>query len=178
VVIIAGYPDPMERLLRSNPGLSSRFNRKLTFPDYTAVELGQIIESMCRQNEYTLPAATRVRLLAGFQHLVDHRDEHFGNGRLVRNVFENAIRRLAMRIAGVTPLTRELLTVIEPDDIRMEGIAEEAWEQLIAAARRFVVACPGCKQSRRLSGKHLGCNVQCKTCGTKFKADWGEPMRG
>src|SRR5690606_18435704 len=39
VVILAGYPLEMEILLRSNPGLSSRFSRHLDFPDYSPLEL-------------------------------------------------------------------------------------------------------------------------------------------
>jgi hypothetical protein len=113
VIVLAGYPRPLERLLRSNPGLSSRFSRQFHFPDYTAVELGRIFESLCRQNRYLLPAATRGRLLAGFTHLTAHRDEHFGNGRLARNCFERAVSRLANRITNVVPLTRELLTTLE-----------------------------------------------------------------
>jgi SpoVK/Ycf46/Vps4 family AAA+-type ATPase len=49
VVILAGYPRPMQRLLRTNPGLASRFSRTFDFPDYTAPELGRIFEGMCRQ---------------------------------------------------------------------------------------------------------------------------------
>ena len=42
VVILAGYPGPMEQLLASNPGLSSRFNTQMLFEDYTPVDLGRI----------------------------------------------------------------------------------------------------------------------------------------
>src|SRR5262249_4579675 len=108
IVVLAGYPRPLERLLRSNPGLSSRFSRQFTFPDYTAAELGHIFQFLCSKDRYVLPPRTRVKLLLGFQYLLDHRDEHFGNGRLARNVFERAIGRLANRIASVVPLTREL----------------------------------------------------------------------
>src|SRR5690606_38969334 len=48
VVILAGYPAPLARLLQSNPGLSSRFSRHITFPDFAAAELGKIFELFCQ----------------------------------------------------------------------------------------------------------------------------------
>ncbi len=119
VVILAGYPRPMEALLHSNPGLSSRFTRHFVFPDYSADELLEILQGMCKKTHYELPPATREKLLRGFQSLLDQRDERFGNGRLVRNTFERAIHRLANRIAGEVPLTRELLTTLTPEDVEM-----------------------------------------------------------
>jgi AAA+ superfamily predicted ATPase len=117
VVILAGYTEPMESLIRSNPGLTSRFQRKIDFPDYSADELVKIFEGMCRKNQYTLPAATRKKLHEVLEQHVAERDEHFGNARLARNIFEQAIRRMAVRIVDIAPLTRELLTTLEPEDI-------------------------------------------------------------
>ena len=62
VVILAGYTEPMERLIRSNPGLSSCFQRTIDFPDYSAGELVQIFEGMCEKNHYVIPAATCEKL--------------------------------------------------------------------------------------------------------------------
>ena len=174
VIILAGYPGPLERLLRSNPGLSSRFSRQFRFPDYSAAELGRIFEGLCRQNRYVLPAATRGKLLAGFTYLVAHRDEHFGNGRLARNVFERAVGRLANRITSVMPLTRELLTTLEPADIDMEGVPATVWQSLAATARTVRIPCPGCRHGGRLSLDQLGQQVECPHCGQHFEADWGE----
>jgi ATPase family associated with various cellular activities (AAA)/AAA lid domain len=174
VIILAGYPRPLERLLRSNPGLSSRFSRQFQFPDYSAPELGRIFESLCRQNRYVLPAATRGRLLAGFSYLLGHRDEHFGNGRLARNVFERAVSRLANRITDIVPLTRELLTTLEPDDIEMEGVPAAVWDKLAAAGTMVHIPCPGCRQTSRLPLDHLGQRVECPRCRHHFVADWGE----
>jgi hypothetical protein len=175
VVVLAGYPRPMARLLRSNPGLSSRFGRHVVFPDYSAPELGRIFESMARANAYELPAATRAKLLLGFRYLLDHKDEHFGNGRLARNVFERAIGRLANRIAGVAPLTRELLTTLQAEDVQMDGVPPAAWEALADDRLRFHALCPGCGQPCRLAARLLGRTVQCKKCQQKFPADWGDP---
>jgi hypothetical protein len=176
VVVLAGYPAPLERLIRSNPGLSSRFSRQFAFPDYTAAELGRIFESLCRQNRYSLPAAARAKLLLGFQHLLDHRDEHFGNGRLVRNIFERAVAHLANRIAGVLPLTCELLTTLRPEDIVLEGVPAEVWADLDNAT--FRLECPGCHHTSPVGQAYLGQQVQCRRCHKSFVADWGEVLTG
>lgn len=120
VVVLAGYPRPMERMLSSNPGLSSRFQRTFDFPDYNADELFEIFWRMCEKSHYVLPEATREKLRVGFQKLIDQRDEHFGNARLARNLFEQAIQRMASRIVEIAPLTRKLLTELHPEDVSFE----------------------------------------------------------
>ena len=174
IVILAGYPKPMTRLLRSNPGLSSRFPQVMTFPDYSAVELGRIFELMCARQQYVLPPMTRAKLLLGFQFLLDRRDEHFGNGRLVRNVFERAINRLANRIAGFAPLTKEMLTVIEPGDIVMKNVPPALWANLASEELRFHVTCPGCGKGSGMNMQLLGRTVRCRKCRNTFAADWGD----
>jgi SpoVK/Ycf46/Vps4 family AAA+-type ATPase len=176
VVILAGYPRPMEQLLRKNPGLGSRFNRTFVFPDYTLTELGAILGTMCARDRYKLPASTRAKLLLGFRYLLDHRDEQFGNGRLVRNVFERSVRRLANRLATIHPLTRELLTTLQPEDIVMEKVPEEVWSEGKTAQRFFRVACPSCRNVSRLAQQHLGRKVQCPRCSQDFAAEWGEVL--
>ncbi len=177
VVILAGYPEEMQRLLETNPGLSSRFPRHFQFLDYTATELGRIFQAMCRENHYALPPRTRAKLLLGFQHLLDHRDEHFGNGRLARNVFELAIRRLASRIAKVTPLTKQLLITLEADDILMRGVPAEVWDELASDHLAFRVPCSSCRQPSRLPQDFLGQRVRCRRCEHEFTAEWGEVAR-
>src|SRR5262249_14732464 len=103
---------------------------------YTAVELGSIFEGLCRKNRYTLAVLTRVKLVFGFQYLLNHRDEHFRNGRLVRNCFERAIGRLASRLAGVAPLRHRILTSVQPDDSEMEGGPALVWKDLDSPSRR------------------------------------------
>lgn len=174
VIILAGYPSPMEQLLATNPGFSSRFSRTIHFPDYTASELGSIFQSLCRKSAYELPLLTRVKLLLGFQCLLERRDEHFGNGRLARNIFERAIGQLANRIAGVVPLTREMLTQLLPEDIVMEGVPGAVWDNLTDERRRFRAPCPGCQQSCSLPQTFLGRTVQCQRCQRQFCVDWAE----
>jgi hypothetical protein len=174
VVILAGYPRPMEELLQTNPGLSSRFSRTFRFPDYTVIELGRVFATFAQRDHYQLPAATRAKLLLGFRYLLDRRDEHFGNGRLARNIFERSVRRLASRLSGVATLTKALLTTLQPDDIVLEGVPASALEGLENGERPFRLICPGCQRPSRLPQRLLGSKVRCQ-CGHEFEGDWGEP---
>ncbi|MHB8972592.1 MAG: AAA family ATPase [Pirellulaceae bacterium] len=174
VVILAGYPEPIDRLLHSNPGLSSRFNTQLMFDDYSPAELGRIYQLMCEANHYELPGLTRAKLLLGFQWLYESRDEHFGNGRLVRNTFENSVRRLANRVASVAPVTRELLTVLLADDIHLPQVPADLWGRLEDSDLRFAVTCQLCQKPVRLRANQLGRRVRCPHCHGHLQADWGE----
>jgi len=175
VVILAGYTDEMDRLIKSNPGLSSRFNTRLTFADYTPGELGRIFGQMCAVNHYVVPAPTQARLLRGFQWLYERRDKHFGNGRLARNLFETAIRRLANRIAGVVPVTKELLTTLHAEDVVIDAIPPEQWARLLNGEGQFAITCAGCGDVTQVGAEYLGRRVRCKHCQARFIADWGEP---
>jgi hypothetical protein len=126
VVVMAGYPELMEKMLRSNPGLTSRFQRTMSFPDYSPKELLHIFYNLSKQNHYRLPRETQEKLYRGFRDILARKDEHFGNGREVRNLFEHAIRRMATRIVTVTPLTREVLTTLTPEDIDFQALERPA----------------------------------------------------
>jgi SpoVK/Ycf46/Vps4 family AAA+-type ATPase len=178
VVILAGYPGPMATLLQTNPGLTSRFSRTFAFPDYTAAELGRVFETFCRRDHYEPPPRTRAKLLLGFQYLLAHRDDHFGNGRLARTVFEHSVRRLAGRLSHVEKLTKALLTTLQPEDIVMAGVPETVWKDLANDARPFRLTCPGCQCVARLPQRMLGSQVRCQHCQHEFEADWGEPDTG
>lgn len=117
VVIVAGYTGPMEQFIHSNPGLESRFNKYLTFDDYTAGQLLEIFHSLCKKNGYALSPAAETKAAETFQALYDHRDETFGNAREVRNTFEDAVARQANRVAGLAKPSKEDLMAILPEDL-------------------------------------------------------------
>jgi Holliday junction resolvasome RuvABC ATP-dependent DNA helicase subunit len=96
VVIVAGYNDEMVQFINSNPGLPSRFPRTIHFPDYSSDELSLIFKGMCDHDQYKLSAETLDALRRYLASLPRSRD--FGNGRLVRNVFEASLARQATRI--------------------------------------------------------------------------------
>jgi len=108
IVIMAGYSEQMKQLLQSNPGLSSRFARSFGFPDYSAGELSRIFSVLAEKNHYRVCASVQQKLETILESAVKSKDEHFGNGRLVRNLFEKAIRNLADRVVNVPELTPAL----------------------------------------------------------------------
>jgi stage V sporulation protein K len=116
VVIVAGYPDEMGRFIASNPGLQSRFNKYLSFEDYTPEELVNIFNHFCKQNDYRLTEAATEKIRTFFQSAYDARDKMFGNARLARNVFERAIESQSTRILNMD-MTSDVLTTIEACDI-------------------------------------------------------------
>src|SRR5437763_1199583 len=100
VVIVAGYPGPMEVFLSSNPGLRSRFAREITFPDYSTGELLAISEKFAGENQYVLGDDAVLALQGVFDHA--RRGERFGNARFARTIFEQALNAQALRLAGVS----------------------------------------------------------------------------
>ena len=99
VVIIAGYPYEMKRFINSNPGLQSRFNRYINFPDYTPEELTRIFLMYVRKNEYTLNDDAKDYLMSRLEEVVAKKERNFGNARYVRNVFEKCIQHQANRLS-------------------------------------------------------------------------------
>lgn len=118
IVIVAGYDKPMEKFLSSNPGLESRFNKYFHFPDYKGKELLAIFKGQCEKNGYALTGEAEQTAKEMFDALYENRDENFGNGRDVRNCFEDMIVRQSNRVAAMeTPSREELMTVL-PEDLK------------------------------------------------------------
>jgi hypothetical protein len=177
VVILAGYPDEMQKLLESNPGLSSRFSRQLRFDDYSPLELARIFGAMCEKNHYRLSAETRVRIIHGLAELHRRRDRHFGNGRAARNVFEHAIRRMANRIADIEELCADRLTRLDAADIEFTSLPADWTPVPDGDEPRFRVECPNCTHTSNARGSFLGQKVRCPKCQHDFVANWGEAVQ-
>ncbi|QDT06103.1 Stage V sporulation protein K [Rubripirellula lacrimiformis] len=173
-VILAGYGNEMDQMIRSNPGLASRINTKVEFEDYSPIEMSRIFETMSRDNDYELPADARHRLMVGLDHLYAKRDEHFGNGRLVRNAFEDSVRRLADRIADVTDLSDDLLTTLKAEDISLPGITQAELARLMARPHQLKMECEGCERRIRVKPGSLGQRVRCGKCDFVQTASWAD----
>ena len=118
IVIVAGYIEPMEKFLHSNPGLESRFNRFIDFPDYTLEEMLAIFDMRCEGAGYTVDEKARKAL----SDLIDQESKAdvkgFGNARGVRNLFETAIARQADRLGEYEgEITRDMLMLLAEEDI-------------------------------------------------------------
>lgn len=118
VVIVAGYDEPMESFLSSNPGLESRFNKYFHFPDYNGEQLLAIFKSQCSKNSYVMSEDAEKAAGEMFTALYENRDDNFGNGRDVRNCFEDMIVRQSNRVAAMEYPTRDDLMAVLPEDLK------------------------------------------------------------
>ncbi len=117
VVIVAGYSEPMNRFLESNPGLKSRFNKSITFEDYSPNELLDIFELFCKLNEMRLSSDARDYLTQYLSKLSNEKSENFANGREMRNLFEKAFTNQANRLSQYNDISDEELNIIKSEDI-------------------------------------------------------------
>ena len=116
VVILAGYEKEMKQLINSNPGLKSRFARTIHFNDYTVKELEKIFDSIMHEYQLTFGRGARKKLCEVLTEKQKDKSTNFGNGRYVRNIFENAIQEQALRLERIIkPTTRELCTITAKD---------------------------------------------------------------
>lgn len=122
VVIVAGYDAPMEKFINSNPGLQSRFNKYMYFPDYNGEELMAMFRMRCEKNGYRFTEDAEKYAEEFFADMYENRDDNFGNGRDVRNRFEDIISRQANRLAAMDAPTRDdLMTITKEDFLVGEG---------------------------------------------------------
>ena len=117
IVILAGYSKEMEDFINSNPGLRSRFNRYILFPDYTSSELYDIFQLNATKNEYVINEEANQYLKKKLDIVVQNKKKDFGNARYIRNYFELAIEHQANRLAADVNLTPEKLCELTIDDI-------------------------------------------------------------
>ena len=117
VVIFAGYPDKMEGFLAKNPGLRSRIAFHVPFADYNSSELCQIADMISRKNGMKIDKDAYGKLERAFD--IARGDIDFGNGRYVRNIFEQAKMNQASRLLekDFETITAEDITTITADDI-------------------------------------------------------------
>ena len=130
IVIVAGYDEPMQKFLSSNPGLESRFNKYFYFPDYTGEQLLAIFKNQCKKNSYTLSPEAEEAAKALFDRLYEERDDNFGNGRDVRNCFEDMIVRQSNRVAAMEAPTREDLMTVLPEDLEEKAETKKETEEV------------------------------------------------
>ncbi len=122
VVIVAGYTELMKEFLASNPGLKSRFNKFIEFPDYQPEELTRIYELRCTQNQFSLTEAAREKIKSYFTRRCQEKEENFANAREARNLFERTITAQANRLAGLKEVTDAQLVSIEADDVDTDSL--------------------------------------------------------
>lgn len=118
IVIAAGYSDPMQRFIASNPGLESRFGKHFHFNDYLGDELYDIFLSMSSKNKYMLDKDSDIYIKDVLSGMYEQREKNFGNARDVRNLFEKIISKHSDRIAKLDMPTRDDLMTFIVEDIK------------------------------------------------------------
>ncbi|MEV3992463.1 AAA family ATPase [Streptomyces sp. NPDC049837] len=124
VVILAGYPEGMDRLLATNPGLSSRFTTRVDFPSYRPLELTAIGEVLAAANDdvWDEEALDELRSISG--HVVEQGwIDELGNGRFLRTLYEKSCAYRDLRLSGYsgTPTREDLATLRLPDLMQAYG---------------------------------------------------------
>ena len=120
VVIAAGYKDEMETFLTVNPGLASRFSHKMHIDDYNEDELLAIYKKMASKDNYNLSPEAEFKLMELICRKVINKSESFGNAREMRNMLDQTIQQLSMRVSQMpqSEITQETYQLILPEDIR------------------------------------------------------------
>lgn len=122
VVIAAGYQKEMEDFMNVNPGLASRFTHKMHIEDYNEDELLAIFKKMASKDNYTLSPAAEFKLMDLICRKVVSKSSSFGNAREMRNMLDETIQQLSVRVSGMpqSEVTQETYQMILPEDIKDE----------------------------------------------------------
>ena len=117
VVIVAGYTDEMHDFLTSNPGLISRFNKYIDFPDYTDDELMAILAMNAKKQGYVIADEANQAVREMLENMTVSERLDFGNARGMRNTLEKLVQEQANRLAALTgEITKEMLCEITKAD--------------------------------------------------------------
>ena len=117
IIIVAGYPDLMKNFIQANPGLQSRFQKTLHFPDYTANDLYQVFLKNCKDNDYQLDESGDTYLREALENHVRNKDKNFGNARDIRNFLNAAISAQANRLLLENNISPETLMTLTASDL-------------------------------------------------------------
>jgi len=103
LVIFAGYSQEMQSFLHLNPGLASRIPSVIYFHDYSAEEMGQILQNLSSEEEFVLPEQVQQLAIDALVQEQSMQKNHFGNARSVRNLYQRMKANLSARIVATDP---------------------------------------------------------------------------
>eukprot|EP00667_Euglena_gracilis_P007638 EG_transcript_7719 len=125
VVMMAGYPQSMERFLETNEGLRSRFNGRFIFhfEEYTLPELAQIFTVELTKRNYRLHPALQPRLEELIERFTTAEARQDQNGRLMRTLAENCIANQNTRWVDMEDdeVTDEVMVTVLEEDFHGDG---------------------------------------------------------
>lgn len=127
IIIVAGYPDNMEKFLLMNPGLQSRFDKNFMFKDFSVEELYEIASKMLEDEGLTPDEEAHAFLKESLEKLYSGRDKYFGNARTVRRIVEEAIKKQHLRMAALDQeaRTRQALGTLNTEDLKAVSFTED-----------------------------------------------------
>ncbi len=129
-IMVAGYPEEMDRFIKSNPGLKSRFRNYYHFDDFTPNELVDIAKYAAKKKDVILDKGALEKIKIIVTDAYRKRDKTFGNARLVHSIIDEAKMNLGIRLVRKykpEKITKELLTLIREEDI--EDLTENKLSQ-------------------------------------------------
>lgn len=125
IVVLAGYKKEMATFLEANSGLKSRFPNIIDFPDYTGEQLEKIAAIQAKSKGYEIDEAAVKPLTEYFDKVQSINAQEAGNGRLARNVIEDAILKQASRVADTTDQKEMTLLKLEDFDLTVKVKPQE-----------------------------------------------------
>jgi hypothetical protein len=177
VVVLAGQSAPMAEFLTAHPDLKSLMTRSIHFDDYEVADLCRIFEKFAVDDEYALTPNARAYAFLHFSLVHERRDANFGNARVVRRCYEDALsfrtERLAAKSSAPTP---EQLKLLEGADIMSSSLYESELRSRDVSSSKWEAECPGCHRTSQSGVANLGRRVTCK-CGASFVFPWWNLVR-
>ncbi|HPF07774.1 MAG TPA: AAA family ATPase [Spirochaetota bacterium] len=133
VLIAAGYQKDMDRFLKSNSGLPSRFTRKFHFEDYKPDELEKIFLTIAKDKGYRLADKASGLLAETCREMYESKGENFGNGRDIRNLFEQILQKQSVRLSKMAePADNSMYSIIEAEDFPVQEKKTDSLEDALA----------------------------------------------
>ncbi|NUU26175.1 MAG: AAA family ATPase, partial [Streptomycetaceae bacterium] len=124
VIVLAGYPEGMDRLLVANPGLTSRFTTRVEFPSYDAGDLARIADHLAAACGDVWDEDSGAELRSITAHVCEEGwIDELGNARFMRTLYEKACAYRDLRLIGLPgePDREELTTLRLPDLLQAYG---------------------------------------------------------
>lgn len=171
LLVLSDTAKAMARVLAVTPALAGQL-RLFEFDDYSAVELGRVLESMAKANHYRFSHEARLEILGCLDYVVTRDGALPGNAVRLRELFEQAVSRQARRVAEAPGCSPAQLTAIQAGDFIFEMVPEEITQR---RPKFILVECQCCQARGRLPAKLLGCRIQCRACRHEMLADRGLP---